>query len=75
MSKLLAVYWRDAFDAYPDGRVLAMGLAIGDAEQCMDVETLDAMIDGAKACRHAAELASEIRRWSALLDGMLDTYD
>jgi hypothetical protein len=38
-------------------------LTNGNAQRVMDIDTLDAMIDGAKACRHVSDMQTTIHIW------------
>ena len=70
-----AAYWRDHFDAYENGRTMVTGMPLDGFGQNLSVDQLDAMIDGAKASKHAAVLRTEIERWQRLLATKLDPYD
>lgn len=72
-----AAEWCKTFNSFEDAdaRELSAYLARDNANLAIDVDTLDAMIDGAKACRHAAELQSNIDRWEEQLTHMLSLHE
>jgi len=70
-------YWLNRFNAHEDGYALGMstGLFWDVGKYGISIDQLDAMIEAAKACRHAVELQSEIESWKRLLDAHLSRLD
>lgn len=70
-------YWLDQFNAHEDGHALGMssGLFWDVGKYGISIDQLDAMIEAAKACRHVAELQSEIESWKRLLDAHLSRME
>jgi hypothetical protein len=62
-----ACNWCEIFDSFVDAHALSSYLTNDSAQLAIDTDTLDALIDGAKACRHASDLQTNIDTWERQL--------
>jgi hypothetical protein len=66
-----ATDWCNTFNGFADAHALRTYLTNGNAQRVMDIDTLDAVIDGANACRHVADMQTTIHIWEDELTAQL----